>query len=69
MPAWKEAEGGTTFCAETEVGIRGVDLENERKKILGNWSKYKCPRIFQLKKFDNVVGPLSEKKQTTWKMG
>lgn len=32
MPAWKDADGGITFCAETEVGIRWVELEDGKKK-------------------------------------
>lgn len=30
MPAWKDADGGTTFCADTEVGSRWGALERER---------------------------------------
>lgn len=29
IPAWNDADGGITFCAETEVGIRGAELEKE----------------------------------------
>lgn len=29
MPAWKDADGGTTFCADTEVGSRWGALERE----------------------------------------
>lgn len=29
MPAWNDADGGTTFWAETEVEIRWAELQNE----------------------------------------
>lgn len=32
MPAWKDAEGATTFCADTEVGIRWAELEKESER-------------------------------------
>lgn len=32
MPAWKDADGGITLCAETEVGIRWVGLEEGEKQ-------------------------------------
>lgn len=32
MPAWKEAEGGITLCADTEVGIRWALLGEKKKK-------------------------------------
>lgn len=35
MPAWKDAEGATTFCADTEVGIRWAELEQERERWKG----------------------------------
>lgn len=48
MPAWRDAEGAATFCADTEVGIRWAELEKEGEKeaqqrdewrILGVWIK------------------------------
>lgn len=36
-PAWKDAEGVTTFCADTEVGIRWAELQRERKRRWGGW--------------------------------
>lgn len=35
MPAWNDAEGGITFCAETEAEVRWVELrkrEGKKKK-------------------------------------
>lgn len=38
MPAWKDADGGITLCAETEVGIRWVGLEEgEKNRTKEEW--------------------------------
>lgn len=41
MPAWNDADGGITFCAETEVGIRCAVLrkKEEKKNFLGIYFK------------------------------
>lgn len=31
MPAWNDADGGITFCAETEVGIRWIELQKKEE--------------------------------------
>lgn len=36
-PAWKDADGAITFCAETEVGIRWVELEKQQNQTKRRW--------------------------------
>lgn len=35
MPAWKDADGCTTFCADTDVAMGRLALEREEKEVSG----------------------------------
>lgn len=45
MPAWKDADGGTTFCADTEVGSRWGALEREKERELYLKSPFYVRRV------------------------
>lgn len=50
MPAWKDADGGTTFCADNELGSRWGALERERRPSGepaggGAWQKAASPDL------------------------
>lgn len=59
MPAWKEAEGGITLCADTEVGIRWALLGGKKKK---KKRKVKI-RIQQNKKINFSIWIVEKKKK------